>query len=62
MIDQKEKNMSKQQDLDRGYPQSDPLADSPPKSVPWIAIVLVCLGLVGVVLVLLPAMAFLAGS
>ncbi len=54
--------MSKQQDLDRGYPQSDPLADSPPKSVPWIAIVLVCLGLVGVVLVLLPAMAFLAGS
>ncbi|WP_158265458.1 hypothetical protein [Blastopirellula marina] len=54
--------MSKQQDLDRGYPQSDPLADSPPKGIPWLAIVLMTLGLIGVLLVLIPAMAFLAGS
>lgn len=54
--------MSKQQDLDRGYPQSDPLAQSPPKSVPWLAIAMVSLGLIAVILVLLPAMAFLSGS
>ncbi|WP_158545280.1 hypothetical protein [Bremerella cremea] len=54
--------MSKQQDLDRGYPQSDPLAQSPPKAVPWLAIVLVSLGLLASLLVVLPAMAFLSGS
>lgn len=54
--------MSKQQELDRGYPQSDPLAQSPPKSVPWLAIVVVSLGLLASLLVLLPAMAFFMGS
>ena len=62
MNDQKERTMSKQQEMDRGYPQSDPAATSPPKNVPWLAIVLVSLGLLAVLGVLVPAMAFFAGN
>ncbi|WP_158262416.1 MULTISPECIES: hypothetical protein [Pirellulaceae] len=54
--------MSKQQEMDRGYPQSDPAATSPPKNVPWLALVLVSLGLLAVLGVLVPAMAFFAGN
>lgn len=54
--------MSKQQDLDRGYPQSDPLSDSPPTGTSWLAIALMILGLVAVLVVLLPAMALMSGS
>ncbi|WP_158261199.1 MULTISPECIES: hypothetical protein [Pirellulaceae] len=49
--------MSKQQELDRGYPQSDPNSNSPPMAVSWLAIVLVGLGLIAGLIVLGPALA-----
>lgn len=49
--------MSKQQELDRGYPQSDPSSDSPPEAVSWLAIVMVSLGLIAALIVLGPALA-----
>ena len=49
--------MNKQQELDRGYPQSDPKAKSPPAAVSWIAVVLVGLGLIAGLIILGPALA-----
>jgi len=54
--------MSEQQELDRGYPQSDPSSKSPPSAVSWIAVVMVGLGLIAGLLVLGPAMAFFQGN
>lgn len=54
--------MSKQQELDHGYPQSDPTASRPPKSVPWLAALLVALGLIAGLLALIPALAFFGGA
>ncbi len=49
--------MNKQQELDRGYPQSDPNSKSPPAAVSWIAVVLVGLGLIAGLIILGPALA-----
>ena len=54
--------MSKQQELDRGYPQSDPTANRPPKSVPWLAALLVALGLIAGLVTLIPALALFSGA
>lgn len=49
--------MTKQQQLDQGYPQSDPNSKSPPAVVSWLAVVLVGLGLIAGLIVLGPALA-----
>lgn len=54
--------MDKQQKLNEGYPQSDPTAASPPKGVPWLAALLVALGLIVGLLVIFPAMAIFSGA
>ena len=46
--------MTEQQDMDRGYPQSDPNAPWPPMKVTWLAIILVSLGLIAAVVVIGP--------
>ncbi|MBA2113488.1 hypothetical protein [Bremerella alba] len=48
--------MSEQQELDRGYPQTDPQSKSPPQGVSWLAIVMVGLGLIAGLIVLGPAL------
>ncbi len=53
---------TEQQELDRGYPQSDPTARRPPRGVPMLAAVLVVLGAVAGLLALIPALGFLAGD
>lgn len=53
---------TEQQELDRGYPQSDPTAKRPPRGVPMLAAVLVVLGAVAGLLALIPALGFLAGD
>ncbi|MEW4455184.1 hypothetical protein AB1L30_21125 [Bremerella sp. JC817] len=49
--------MATQKELDRGYPQTDPNAKSPPATVNWLAIVLVTLGLIAGLVVIGPIMA-----
>ncbi|WDI44441.1 hypothetical protein [Bremerella sp. P1] len=49
--------MTKQQELDRGYPHSDPDAKSPPDVVSWLAVAIVGLGLIAGLLILGPALA-----
>lgn len=49
--------MTKQQELDQGYPQSDPRSKSPPSAVSWLAVVVVGLGLIAGLIVLGPALA-----
>ena len=51
--------MTKQQELDRGYPQTDPNSKSPPDTVSWLAVVMVGLGLIAALLILGPALALI---
>ncbi|MHC2068822.1 hypothetical protein ACYFX5_15245 [Bremerella sp. T1] len=54
--------MDKQQELDRGYPQSDPYSKAPPQGTSWLAMVLVSLGLIAGLLILAPTLQFILGS
>lgn len=46
--------MSEQQDMDRGYPQTDPKAPWPSMKESWVAIVAVSLGLIAAFLLIGP--------
>jgi len=54
--------MTKQQEMDRGYPQTDPNSKSPPMTVSWLAVVLVGLGLIAGLVILGPALALMQAN